>query len=70
MPSEFSNILYKAIIKKWGAQARYPYGELVGPIGELGQISVETNALLCDNNVTWNDFSDDVMSCLPSMVRL
>ena len=66
-PNDFPNTLWSASIKKWSISSQYPLGIVHGSIGQRGEISVETEALLIDNGITWNEFSDEVLSCLPQM---
>ncbi|KAI9091261.1 hypothetical protein DFS34DRAFT_653633 [Phlyctochytrium arcticum] len=64
-PSAFSKILFSATVTNWPAHSQQPYGAVVGTLGQMGEIAVETAALLVDANVTWNEFPDSVLDCLP-----
>jgi exoribonuclease R len=68
-PSDYQNMLWKATLRKWPAHCRYPYGKIHGPVGQMGEIAVETEALLVENGITWDLFSEDVLQCLPQTVR-
>lgn len=45
----------------------HPFGTLVEELGPIGDIEVETSALLKDCNFPTEDFSENVMKCLPPM---
>ncbi|KAJ3180051.1 hypothetical protein HDU87_002274 [Geranomyces variabilis] len=66
-PAAFSQILFKAKVRKWSANSQYPIGVVTGTLGQMGEISVESAALLVDAGVVWDDFSDDVLACLPAL---
>jgi protein SSD1 len=67
-PSEFENTIFTASIRKWPPTANSPYGNITGKLGQMGEIPVETDALLEDAGVYWDDFSEDVLNDLPSLV--
>lgn len=43
----------------------HPFGTLVEELGPIGDIEVETSALLKDCNFPTEDFTENVMKCLP-----
>lgn len=43
----------------------HPFGTLVEELGPIGDIEVETSALLKDCNFPTEDFTDNVLKCLP-----
>ena len=45
----------------------HPFGVLERQIGLVSDITVQTQALLADNNVTESEFSEAVMNCLPEL---
>ncbi|CAB4436092.1 unnamed protein product [Rhizophagus irregularis] len=59
------NQLFVACIKRWPITSLHPFGTLVTQIGEIGGIDVETEALLKDNNVSAEEFNENVTKCLP-----
>ncbi|CAG8445580.1 7843_t:CDS:10 [Ambispora leptoticha] len=63
----YAQQLFVACIKRWPITSLHPFGTLVTQIGEIGGIDVETEALLRDNNVSSDDFNENVTKCLPSM---
>ncbi|KAJ3031811.1 UNVERIFIED_CONTAM: hypothetical protein HDU68_012317 [Siphonaria sp. JEL0065] len=64
-PSQFTDTLWKLSISKWPAHCQYPYGKVGGMMGLRGEIPVETESLLLENGITWSDFSEEVLACLP-----
>ncbi|KAI9202792.1 uncharacterized protein BJ171DRAFT_511967 [Polychytrium aggregatum] len=66
-PDAFSSILFKAGIYKWRASDNFPFGSIMGTIGQIGEIPIETEALLIDNGIAWKDFSESVLQCLPDV---
>jgi DIS3-like exonuclease 2 len=67
-PLAFEDHKFKASIKNWSSNRQYPSGIVHGSVGLAGTIPVETEALLIENGITWSDFSDDVIECLPALV--
>ncbi|KAI8815729.1 uncharacterized protein EV422DRAFT_488300, partial [Fimicolochytrium jonesii] len=64
-PTAYSTILFKASMGRWPSTSQHPFGVVTGTLGQLGEISIETEALLVDAGVTWDTFTDEVISCLP-----
>ncbi|CAG8785044.1 17185_t:CDS:2, partial [Acaulospora morrowiae] len=54
-----------ACIKRWPITSLHPFGTLVNQLGEIGNVEVETEALLKDNNVSSEEFSENITKCLP-----
>ena len=50
-----------ACIKRWPITSLHPFGTLVEQLGEMGDLKVETDALLRDNNFGPDEFSDAVL---------
>ncbi|CAG8612066.1 7914_t:CDS:10 [Paraglomus occultum] len=63
----YANKLFVACIKRWPITSLHPFGTLVTQLGDIGDINVETDALLKDNNVISEDFNENVLKCLPTM---
>uniref|UniRef100_A0A1D1YDW5 DIS3-like exonuclease 2 n=1 Tax=Anthurium amnicola TaxID=1678845 RepID=A0A1D1YDW5_9ARAE len=61
----YAQQLFVACIKRWPITSLHPFGTLVTQIGEIGGIDVETEALLKDNNVSSEEFHENVTKCLP-----
>jgi protein SSD1 len=63
----YAQQLFVACIKRWPITSLHPFGTLVTQIGEIGGIDVETEALLKDNNVSSEEFNENVTKCLPAI---
>ncbi|GAA5874465.1 hypothetical protein JCM8547_007369 [Rhodosporidiobolus lusitaniae] len=61
----YQDRLFVACIKRWPITSLHPFGQLVEELGPIGDIEVETNALLKDCNFSAEDFSESVGKCLP-----
>ena len=57
---DYANRIFVACIKRWPITSLHPFGTLVEQLGEMGDLRVETDALLRDNNFGPDDFSDAV----------
>jgi len=57
----YGNRIFVACIKRWPITSLHPFGTLVEQLGEMGDIKVETDALLRDNNFGPDEFSDAVI---------
>lgn len=58
---EYADRIFVACIKRWPITSLHPFGTLVEQLGKMGDLKVETDALLRDNNFASDDFSDAVM---------
>lgn len=58
---DYANRIFVACIKRWPITSLHPFGTLVELLGEMGDLKVETDALLRDNNFGPDDFSDAVL---------
>ncbi|EPT03775.1 hypothetical protein FOMPIDRAFT_49092 [Fomitopsis schrenkii] len=63
----YANKLFVACIKRHPISSLHPFGTLVEELGPIGDIEVETSALLKDCNFPSEDFSENVLKCLPPM---
>ncbi|KAI9907985.1 hypothetical protein PsorP6_002931 [Peronosclerospora sorghi] len=52
-------------IDSWPVDSKYPLGHYVRTLGVIGDKETETNVLLIEHNIPCDQFSDDVMRCLP-----
>ncbi|CAO3564364.1 unnamed protein product [Mortierella alpina] len=59
--------LFVASIKRWPLSSLHPFGQLERELGDIGNIEIETEALLADNNVTTTAFGEKVEKCLPDL---
>lgn len=64
-PDKYVDHLFVACIKRWPITSLHPFGTLVSGIGKMGEIEVETEALLKDNNFGQEDFADNITKTLP-----
>ncbi|KAK7528669.1 cell wall biogenesis protein phosphatase Ssd1 [Phyllosticta citriasiana] len=58
---DYANRIFVACIKRWPITSLHPFGTLVEQLGEMGDLKVETDALLRDNNFGPDDFSEAVI---------
>ncbi|KAL4075813.1 SSD1 protein [Scleroderma citrinum] len=61
----YANKLFVACIKRHPISSLHPFGTLVEELGPIGDIEVETSALLKDCNFPTEEFSESVLKCLP-----
>lgn len=67
-PEDYSRTFFTASITNWSAHSRLPLAQVTGKLGQMGELPIETQALLADAGVSWGDFEDSVLSDLPSTV--
>ncbi|KAF9410301.1 hypothetical protein BGZ94_001686 [Podila epigama] len=65
--ASYAHKLFVATIKRWPLSSLHPFGHLERELGDIGNIEIETEALLADNNVTTSAFGDKVEKCLPEL---
>ncbi|KAI8602686.1 hypothetical protein EDD21DRAFT_320029 [Dissophora ornata] len=63
----YTHKLFIATIKRWPLSSLHPFGHLERELGDIGNIEIETEALLADNNVTTTAFGEKVEKCLPEL---
>ncbi|KIY49261.1 RNB-domain-containing protein [Fistulina hepatica ATCC 64428] len=63
----YVNKLFVACIKRHPISSLHPFGTLVEELGPIGDIEVETSALLKDCNFPTEEFAENVIKCLPPM---
>ncbi|KIM67938.1 hypothetical protein SCLCIDRAFT_106869 [Scleroderma citrinum Foug A] len=61
----YADKLFVACIKRHPISSLHPFGTLVEELGPIGDIEVETSALLKDCNFPTEEFSESVLKCLP-----
>ena len=61
MHQDYASSIFVACIKRWPITSLHPFGTLVEQLGKMGDLRVETNALLRDNNFGPDEFSDAVL---------
>lgn len=52
-------------LDSWPKDSKYPKGHYVRALGEIGDLGVEKEALLLQYDVPHDDFSNNVLNCLP-----
>jgi protein SSD1 len=65
--ANYAHKLFIATIKRWPLSSLHPFGQLERELGDIGNIEIETEALLADNNVTTTAFGEKVEKCLPEL---
>jgi protein SSD1 len=63
--AKYANSLFVAAIKRWPITSLHPFGTLVEELGNMGDIEVESEAILRDNNFTNEKFGDALLSSIP-----
>jgi len=58
---DYADRIFVACIKRWPITSLHPFGTLVEQLGKMGELKVETDALLRDNNFASDEFSDAVL---------
>jgi protein SSD1 len=61
----YSNTLFVAAIKRWPITSLHPFGTLIEALGNMGDVEVESEAILRDNNFTNEKFSDNLLASIP-----
>ncbi|KAF9173574.1 hypothetical protein BGX20_002791 [Mortierella sp. AD010] len=65
--ASYGHRLFVATIKRWPLSSLHPFGHLERELGNIGNIEIETEALLADNNITTTAFGEKVEKCLPEL---
>ncbi|KAG0261287.1 hypothetical protein DFQ27_003074 [Actinomortierella ambigua] len=63
----YAHKLFVASIKRWPLSSLHPFGQLERELGDIGNIEIETEALLANNNVMTTAFGEKVEKCLPEL---
>lgn len=58
---DYADRIFVACIKRWPITSLHPFGTLVEQLGRMGDLKVETDALLRDNNFLSDEFSEAVL---------
>ncbi|KAI8633033.1 hypothetical protein F5Y19DRAFT_471290 [Xylariaceae sp. FL1651] len=58
---EYQDRIFVACIKRWPITSLHPFGTLVEMLGPMGDLKIETDALLRDNNFSSDEFSEAVL---------
>lgn len=65
-PDDFKHVLFIARITTWSEKSLFPLGQLETCVGEVGSVDAETLAILSEQSVDAEPFSEAVLACLPS----
>nr|KAJ3422681.1 hypothetical protein HK105_006919 [Polyrhizophydium stewartii] len=57
-PKSFDGVLVTVRVRQWREFDNYPSAEYQGKLGQIGELPVETSALLAANGITWDDFDE------------
>ncbi|CAE6465446.1 unnamed protein product [Rhizoctonia solani] len=63
----YADKLFVACIKRHPISSLHPFGTLVEELGPIGDVEVETSALLKDCNFPTEEFTENVVKCLPPL---
>jgi protein SSD1 len=66
-PEKWADRLFVATIKRWPITSLHPFGNLVEELGPIGDVEVETSALLKDCNFPTEEFAEGAIKCLPPL---
>lgn len=58
---DYADRIFVACIKRWPITSLHPFGTLVEQLGRMGDLKVELDALLRDNNFSSDEFSEAVL---------
>ncbi|KAM7209216.1 hypothetical protein V8F20_000554 [Naviculisporaceae sp. PSN 640] len=58
---DYADQIFVACIKRWPITSLHPFGTLVEKLGRMGDLKIETDALLRDNNFGSDEFSEAVL---------
>ncbi|KAK1760452.1 hypothetical protein QBC47DRAFT_419254 [Echria macrotheca] len=58
---DYADQIFVACIKRWPITSLHPFGTLVEKLGKMGDLKIETDALLRDNNFSSDEFSEAVI---------
>lgn len=65
----YRNRIFVACIKRWPITSLHPFGTLVEELGNMGDVSVETEALLRDNSFLAEDFTAPVLDAVTQITE-
>ncbi|EFR01536.1 cell wall biogenesis protein phosphatase Ssd1 [Nannizzia gypsea CBS 118893] len=59
--ADYANTIFVATVKRWPITSLHPFGTLCEQLGPMGNLKVEIDALLRDNNFAADDFPASVL---------
>ncbi|OLL21810.1 Virulence protein SSD1 [Neolecta irregularis DAH-3] len=66
----YANKIFVACIKRWPITSLHPFGTLTEELGDMGDLEVETEALLRDNNFSNEPFSETLTRLVDQEVKI
>jgi protein SSD1 len=66
---DYADRIFVACIKRWPITSLHPFGTLVEQLGRMGDLKVETDALLRDNNFSSDEFSEAVLRSVDTQLQ-
>ena len=63
--ANYANTLFVAAIKRWPITSLHPFGTLMEELGNMGDVEVESEAILRDNNITNEKFGENLLASIP-----
>jgi protein SSD1 len=63
--AKYINTLFVAAIKRWPITSLHPFGTLMEELGNMGDVEVESEAILRDNNITNEKFGENLLASIP-----
>ena len=61
------NFHWQATFRRWPTTSLHPFGTLDGEIGLIGELTSEEKAILADNHVISEGFSEQCLKSLPAI---
>ncbi|GIY31815.1 DIS3-like exonuclease 2 [Caerostris extrusa] len=62
---DYANVLFLAEIVDWNETSTFAAGKLLKCLGNTGDVEVETEGILLENSVKFDEFPNEVLDCLP-----
>ncbi|XP_054159882.1 DIS3-like exonuclease 2 [Oppia nitens] len=66
-PQHYSDTLFVAKIEEWKTTDHFPSGSLIRQLGNAGDIDVESDLILIENNIESEEFPDEAYYGLPNI---
>lgn len=66
----YADKIFIASIKRWPITSLHPFGTMGGLLGAAGDVDIEIEALLRDNNFSADIFSEQVLSSIPQSTSI
>lgn len=66
-PHRYQSCIYLASFERWNIDSAMPLVRIDSMLGEAGDLTIETNVLLLENNVDYSDFPPSITQHLPQL---